>query len=369
MDQAQRLLFNSWPRLVGYPEQYPVFDEGTFDAFLEAQEGNANCYSRISWLSNTGEWLLNRIFLDLDGNVPLNGVTDVELVQKLRSDSSFRQEVLGDVVEDVRTVARVCREVSFPLIGVYTGKGVHLHVMTEQRVSPERELRTNQLWLEDECSLQTFDRQVLGDIKRLSRVPNCRRYDERVSTSTDLYAIPLSRNELENITADELVSWSTNPRQIEEPGESPPPLFVRDDYLPDAEKECVHDVEPVEIGEDGIDELTEKMEMWLEDVLQLPCLYERITTRNPAHPIRFNCAIMMFNVGMKPEDVVEIYSRLGWDDFDESITRRFAQQIYERGYADMSCATLQSKGLCVYERGEREDSCHAFGYSGGIQDW
>lgn len=369
MDDTQAFLFGRWPRLVGYPEQYPVFDEGSFDKFLEAQEGDANCYSRISWLSNTGDWLLDRVFLDLDGHVSEKGLTDVELVSKLRSDREFRQSVLGDVVDDVRQVAELCREVSFPLIGVYTGKGVHLHILTEERLSPKQELKTNQLWIEDEAGLKTVDRQVVGDIKRLSRVPNCRRYDEKVGTATDLYTVPLSLQEMDDITAKELVEWSNSPRQVEEPAESRPPMFTREEYLPDGPEKSELDVEPVEIGEDAMDGLTEKMELWLKDVLQLPCLYKRITTRNPAHPVRFNAAIMMFNVGMTPEDVVEVYSRLGWDDFDPKITRKFAEQIYDRGYADMSCASLQSKGLCVYERGEREEECDAFGYEGGRNDY
>lgn len=369
MDTAQSVLFDQFPRLVGNPNQFPVFDEGSFDEFLGANEGESNCYSRISWLSNTGEWLLDKVFFDLDGHVPESALTDVELVTKLQNDRDFRQDLLGEVVDDVRSVASLAVEESLPLVGVYTGKGVHLHVLTEPRRSPGRELRTNQLWISDVCDLDTFDHQVLGDIKRLCRVPNCRRYDTKVSTDTELFTIPLNRRELKDITAYELMKWSLTPKDIEEPGESRPPLFVREDYLPDGPSKKEFNVEPVDVGEKAIDELDEKMEEWLKDVLQLPCMYERIMTRNPAHPIRFNAAVMMFNVGMTPEDVVEVFSRLGWHDFDPQVTRTFANQIYEQGYADMSCATLQSKQLCLYEQGERSSECEAFGYKGGLQEY
>jgi len=368
MDDSQKLLFGEFPRLVGSPEQFPVFDEGSFDAFVEHSEGEANCYSRISWLANTGDWLLDRVFLDLDGHVS-EPLTDTEVVGKLRRDEEFRQSVLGDVVTDVRTIAEFAREQSFPVVGVYTGKGVHVHLLTEPRRNPEQELRTNQKWLVDECELETFDRQVLGDVKRLSRVPNCRRYDPKVSDSTSLFTVPLSLEEMSGITAKELVEWSKSPRQIEEPGESRPPLFTREEYLESYDPTDVRSVEPVDVGEQSYDELTEQIEEWLKEVLQLPCMYERIVTRNPAHPVRFNVAIMLFNVGMTPEDVVEVYSRLGWHDYDPSITRQFAKQIYESGYADMSCASIQEKGLCVFQRDERSDECDAFGYPGGQQEW
>lgn len=366
---VQDLLFGRFPRMVGNPEQFPVFDGGNFDEFVKANNGEANCYSRISWLSNTGDWMCDRVFLDLDGHVSENGLTDVELVSKLRSEDGFAEQVLSDVVDDVRSIADLAFEESFPVVGVYTGKGVHIHLLTEPRRFPSDELRTNQKWIDDVCSLKTADRQVFGDVKRLSRVPNCRRYDPKVGTSTDLFTVPLSRQEMRELTVDNLISWSKSPRQIEKPGGSRPPLFVRDEYLETYDSDDVVSAEPVEIGEDSYDELNSKMEEWLKDVLQLPCLYQRITTKNPAHPIRFNCAIMMFNVGMTPDDVVEIYGRLGWHDFDPSVTRKFAKQIYNRGYADMSCATIQSKGLCVFSQEDRQEECEAFGYPGGVSDW
>ena len=369
MDAAQEVLFGRFPRMVGNPEQFPVLDGGSFDAFVEANNGDANCYSRISWLANTGDWMTDRVFLDLDGHVSENGLTQIEFVSKLRSDSVFAEEVLGDVVEDVRKIAELAFEESVPLVGVYTGKGVHIHWLTEERRFPPDALKSNQKWLTDVCSLKTVDRQVFGDVKRLSRVPNCKRYDEKVGSATDLFTIPLSRSAMRDLTVDELLDWSASPRSFDKPGGSRPPLFVRDDYLVSHEPDDVVMEEPVEIGERGYDELDEKIELWLEDVLQLPCMYERITTKNPAHPVRMNCAVMMFNVGMTPEDVVEVFGRLGWHDFDPSVTRKFAKQIYRQGYADMSCATIQSKGLCVYDRHDRQDECDAFGYPGGNQDW
>ena len=371
MDETQELLFGRFPRLVGTPEQFPVFDEGSFDVFVDRASGKANCYSRISWLARTGEWMCDRIFFDLDGHLSEEGITDVELVSKLRTESVFREDVLGEVCEDARKIASLCQEVGFPVIGVYTGKGIHLHIFTEERKFPKRELRSNQKWIDDECSLSTSDRQVYGDVKRLCRVPNCRRYDERVSTATDLFCVPLSRVELEEITPEELVNWSLEPRVVREPAESRPPLFAREEYVRSSSSadDTTFQAGSVELAESTQSILTEQLEQWLKDVLNLPCMYEAIMTRNPPHKVRFNVAIMLFNVGMTPEDVVEVYSRLGWHDFDASITRKFATQIYEAGYADMSCASIQEQGLCVFKKGERSNECEAFGYPGGNQDW
>lgn len=362
MDKAQKILFDGFPRFVGNPNQFCVFDEKTFDLFVENNEGEANCYARISTLSRTGTPMLDRVFLDLDGEVH-EDMTEKEMVRQLREDSEFRASVLGAVCEDAQSVAELCREHSIPLVGVYTGKGIHLHAFYEERESPERELVSNTEWMIDEAGVSTFDRAVLGDVKRLCRVPNCRRFDGVLMSPTDLWTVPLSQRELESITPKKLAEWSREPRQIEKPGESRPPFFVRQDeeYEPSVEPEKV-EREPLGVAEA---ELNEKMEKWVADLLQLPCLYERIKTNNPAHSVRLASAIMMYNAGLERQDIVEVFSRFGWADFSPKKTRKFLKSIERKGYASMSCATLQSKGLCVFEQGSREEECDKFGYSGG----
>lgn len=361
MDEIQYELFGSFPRFVGHPEQYAVFDEGTFDLFLEHNEGQNNCYSRISRYGRDGSIMLDRVFLDLDGDGKTGGMTDTELVGQLRRDPSFRQSVLGEVVKDVQNVAELCHEESIPVIGVYTGKGVHLHILFEERRDPQEAYSSRQRWFVEECDLETFDEQVNGDMKRLSRVPNCRRYDDKLDTPTDLYTVPLSKQEMLNLTVDDLVTFSESPRQISVPGESRPPFLKAPEY--EGKSHVDVEVEQRETGE--IAETSEKLEAWLKDVLQLPCLYERMVTKNPAHYVRLNSAVLMFNVGMSVSEVTSVFSQLGWHDFDKKTTRKHLSQIKRRGYVSMSCAKLQSKGLCVFSQGEREEKCPHYGYKGG----
>lgn len=365
MDEIQYELFGEMPRFVANPSQWAVFDEGTFDEFVNRNEGGANCYSRISWYGRDGSIMLDKVFLDLDGEVP-KGLTDTELVGRLRRDRSFRNDVLGPVVDDARKVAELCVEESIPLIGVYTGKGIHLHALFEERREPQDAFTSRQEWFVGECDLSTFDGQVKGDLKRLCRVPNCRRYDDQLKSSIDMYTIPLSKQELLNITPLELVDWAKTQRYIPVPGESRPPFLQAPDYDTNSSYE-VEEVDQRETGE--LANVTEKLEAWLQDVLQLPCMYERIQTRNPAHYVRLNSAVLMFNVGMSVSEVVAVFSQLGWHDFDREVTRKYLKQIKRRGYVSMSCAKLQSKGLCVYPKGERQEQCPHYGYRGGEREY
>ena len=364
MDAIQTELFGKFPRFVANPSQWAVFGEGTFDMFLESNEGEANCYSRISRYGRDGSLMLDEVFLDLDGDVS-SGMTDTELVGQLRRSDSFRNNVLGPVVDDVRKIAQLCKEESIPVVGVYTGKGVHIHALFEERANPQEAYSSRQQWFVSECDLDTFDEQVNGDMKRLCRVPNCRRYDEKLDSSTDLWTVPLSRQEMLSLTALELVEWSKQKRMIPVPGESRPPFLQAPDY--GGQSYEVEEVEQMDKGE--IAPVNEKMEAWLKDVVQLPCMYERLQTRNPAHYVRLNSAVLMFNAGMSVSEVVSVFSQLGWHDFDRKVTRKHLKQIKRRGYVSMSCANLQSKGLCVYKRGERADECPHYGYSGGDREY
>ena len=363
MDAVQESLFGKFPRFVGNPNQFCVFDRASFDLFVDANNGSADCYSRISWIGQDGSLMLDKVFLDLDGNVPDSSFTDFELVEKLRSDASFRETVLGDVVDDVRSVVELASDESIPLIGVYTGKGVHLHLFFEPRRYPKKELVSQQSWIVDECNLKTFDQQVLGDVKRLCRVPNCLRYDSVLGRDTGLYTVPFTSNELGSITAEKLVRQSDSPRTIEMPGESRPPFFEKNTSSEITSEE----MEIREVGQTV--SVPDNLDAWLEDVVQMPCVYERLMSRNPAHYVRMQGAILLFNAGLSVEDVTMVYSQLNWADFDRKVTKKQLKHIYRKGYSSFSCGTMQEKGLCVYEQGTRESNCDVFGYSGGDMFW
>jgi hypothetical protein len=361
MDKSQRILFGDFPRFVANPMQWPALNEDMFDMFLDHNEGESQCYSRISWYSPDGSLMLDRVFLDLDGNKP-EDMTDTEMIDSMRSNPSVAEQILGEVVEDSRSIAKLCREESIPVVGVYTGKGMHIHALFEVRKDPRRELRSLQNWMVDKADLKTFDSQVRGDVKRLCRVPNCRRYDDRLDSPIDMWTVPLDVNELSNLTIDKLLEWSRNPRQIDVPGESRPPFIEAAGYT-NSRSYNINKVEQREVGQ--MADTTDKLEKWLQDVLQLPCMYNRIMTRNPAHYVRLNSAVMMFNAGLSVDEVLSVFTQLNWRDSDVETTRRHLTQIYMKGYSSMSCSTIQMKGLCVFDSGERKDRCDHYGYEGG----
>lgn len=374
---ANRELFGETPRHVGLvgPErgenrnQFLAFDRTNFRMFLDANYGEHNMYTRISYIGDEGGSILNEVFLDLDVDKP-DDTDDYasEIIPEMREDRMVADEVLGDVVEDARRAARYLEARDWPAIGVFSGLGIHVHALTEPAVQPDRELKTMTRKIDAEADLSTLDEKGArqGDYNRLCRIANCPRIGKD-GHPLGLYTIPLTRDELKDITPEELLKWSQEPRQIQIPRGDRPQMEIVEDFEDDSEGGVV-DVEVQEIGDVANGNMEEQFEEFLTDALKMPCMYERIMTRNPDHNVRLNCAVLLYNCGLTVTDVSEIFKRLGWFDYDPDITRDKLEHIYKNGYRSMSCQTVQEKGLCVYDREERED-CPTFGWRGGQNNW
>lgn len=368
MDAITELLFSPLPRYVANPSQWLVYDEPSFDMFKEANEGSANCYSRISWVEPDGEWWLDRVLLDLDSEMDIE-MTDAEMITELRANQQFAEELLGSVVDDARAIARLLAAESIPAVGVYTGKGIHIHILYERRKNPQVELQSQTDWIIDQADVQTADRQVTGDVKRLCRVPNCRRYDERLERPLDLWTVPVERRELRDITAQELVAYSESPRQIELPADSRPPYLTHPDYQPDENAAQTVRAEAVDMPAPALPDGNEEVQEWVQDIVRIPCLQELVVSANPPHKIRMALAIELLNVGLTVDEIVQTCSQLGWADWDPKVTRKQVKQIRDTGYDSFSCAQIQADGHCLWSYEERAEECDDYGYPGGIQTY
>jgi len=326
-------------------------------------------YTRISYIGDEGGSILDEVFLDLDVDKP-DDVEDyaAETIPEMRTDRMVADEVLGDVVEDARKAASYLEDQQWPAIGVFSGMGIHIHALTEPEVQPDRELKTMVKQIEDHANLKTLDEKGArqGDYNRLCRIANCPRI-AKDGHQLGLYTIPLTVEELKDITPEELLKWSTEPRQIQTPRGDRPQMEIIEEYETKSDSGVV-DTEVREVGDVDNEAFDGQFEAFLKDALKMPCMYERLMTRNPDNDVRLNCATLLFNCGLKVKDVAEIYKRLGWFDYDADITREKLEHIYSKGYRTMSCQSVQEKGLCVKERDERKD-CEHFGWKGGQCNW
>lgn len=379
MDRVQELLFGGFPRRVGTPAQHWVFNEAQFDLFTDTVEGTRNAYATVGRLPVTEDQTAysDKVLFDLDGDKSLfpEDAADDRRVAMMRDDPALAESVLGEVCEEAQRLARTSADDGIPVVGVFSGFGIHVHQLYENTAEPTVPMTTCSAKYIEELDLQTADWKVVGQAERICRVPNMPRTTHETGRHekvldgrhTGLWTVPLDGQDLRTITPMDLLSLSTEARPTEHldlPDERPQ-MPVWEEYRDGVTKDTEVPQRPVDTRTVALDD--EGLESILSDMLQMPCMVQRLTQPNPEHEVRMNCAVLLFNVGLNPQQVTDIYSRLGWVDFDRGTTRKHLESIYRSGYSDMSCQTLREKRLCV--KTEEPKDCHCFGWSGGQPEW
>ena len=87
---------------------------------------------------------------------------------------------------------------------------------------------------------------------------------------------------------------------------------------------------------------TSNPNLFLKNLLR-PCLYRHITSTHPGHEARAAVAIDLLHAGYNPEEIADMFSMLGWEDFERNLT--ISQIKSCRKYEPYSCSKLRSLSL------------------------
>lgn len=389
MDDVQDLLYGQAPRRVGTPNQHWVWAPGQVEMFIESINGRRNGYATVGWWDFEEMGMVSdKVLYDLDSpakaeehesgdwSVFDSDPPDDEVISRMREDPDLAEEILGQVCEDAQELAERSLNDNVPVVGVFSGFGIHIHQLYEPMLHPRTAMSTTAHRYIDRLEVQTPDRSILGQPERIARIPNVERIAGSVKNnmdvvdgrSTDLYTIPLSGSELLSVTPEWLLDESHSPREVGLSDVSErPEMRVWADYETGHEETADVPPRPLDPSETEIAEDAD-IRWLLERLIRMPCMVERLVDDpNPDHDVRVNATVMLLNVGLNPQTVVDLFERVGWIDFDRQRTREYVRGIYRSGYSDQNCQTLRSKGLCV--RSEDPESCSCFGWSGGECRW
>lgn len=373
MAQPREVLFGGWPRCVGATDdgmidQFFVHSKEEFEYFYSNVRSEKNTYSSICHFSSINghpqSWIsiLDKVVFDFDSPMKEaafpDDMPDGEKIEMMLCQPDMADEVLGDVVTEAQAVIEQSMNEDIPVYAVFSGMGIHVHQLYQEEKDPERKIATTARRYLDQLDLQTADLQIIGDTRRLLRVPNAQRIDEKGPTG--FWTIPLKPEEVIESDASDLLEMATMPRNIEfEEPEERPEMQIYADYTRDSGEALeTRELDDTHSRLDG-----EEVDWLLNRQIKLPCMVERVKQRNPDHRIRLNFAVMLFNLGYSPDEVCEIIKRLRWKDFNEEMTMKYLRQIYSKKYSDHSCDTLMSKGYCVYP--DDPDQCPTKGWKGG----
>lgn len=392
MTPSQELLFGQAPRRVGTPNQHWVFAPGQVERFVDWVNGEANAYATMGWWDFEAiearddrpdhvPMIVDKVLYDLDSPAKaeehepgrwqiFEGPTaeeppDDEVIERMRADPDLADAILGDVCEDARKLARRSRNDNVPVVGVFSGFGIHIHQLFQPAYDPSTAMATTAYRYIDRAEVFTPDEAILGQPERICRIPNCERvYDGR---GCGLYTIPLTGAELTSVDVEWLLDASASPRTIDVPAAAErPEMRVWPDY--ETGHEETSDVPPRPLDADS-DIGSDADVRWLvENLISMPCLVDRLLDDpNPDHDVRVYATILLLNVGLTPQTIINLYSQIRWIDWDREETTKQVNSIYNNGYSDPSCKTLRQKGLCVHS--EEPEECPTFGWSGGQCEW
>lgn len=385
LGNTQELLFGAMPRRVGTPAQGWVWSQDQLELFVAGVNGRRNAYSTVGWMSSDGSAMCDKVLYDLDSpaksdqpgerwSIYVDDPADDVVLSEMREDSKLAEDILGKPVAEARRLAQRSREEGVPVVGVFSGLGVHVHQLYRAESEPSVKMATTAHRYIDRLGLDTADHEIIGEPERICRVPNCERVagtiaDNRVvdGRRTGTYTVPLNGAEMLDMTVRGLLDKSTSPRpQVAHDASERPEMRLWPDY--ETGHETTSEVPPRPVNPEGIDVYhDEDFRALMEDLLKMPCMAQRLLDDpNPDHKIRANATVLLLNVGLEPSDVVDLFESVGWVDWDRDETVKQVRSVHRNGYSDMSCKSLRQQGYCVQDEPEE---CSCYGWRDGRPEW
>lgn len=318
LDNITRILFSSYPREVGKKRNIVKTIED-FEKEIDLFNGVDEVFTNVNPIDGS----INKIFIDFDG------VNSLVQAQKVYSYAIQK---------------------NIPCIPVASGvKGIHLYLLFKPLKNVDHDINKNKLILYKATvsillkALETFndsvDTHIIGDLRRLCRVPNTLR-----PPSNNSYCTYLPPKTFTEMSPNDLY------RHIKRPHAYPTEDYNANSYRPTFEKHIDPNIDKF-IPKNNITTNQTTHHQYVEDyhlkMLLRECVYRFITVEEPRHFVRVAAAAELKNVGFSDVDILNFFRKLKWVDFDEVTC---AYQISTCKPYPYRKKTLKNLGIC-YECG------------------
>jgi len=371
---AYRIIHYGYPHTVaagdnGGLSQHFVHSSSEAVTYFDHNKQDKNLYFNIARFRSDMRPITGNVAFDFDS--PMKeaafeaGKNDREKIQEMRDDDDLARTVLGQVWDDAQTLVKWCWKNDVPVVSVFSGLGVHCHVLFQEQVNPKEEKTTTSQYLIDRLELDTYDAKIIPDTKRVLRIPNSKRIDNGIDCLT--FCIPMTEKEVLNNSLVDMLERCKKPKSISVPDrykpENRPQLQVYEDVDVDVETAGAVEVHEME-------DVPKNIEYIVREMIPLPCVRERFLSANPDHMIRFSGCVHLYQAGFTPAEVRKIIRKIGWIDYDSGITKKMTDNIWKNNYSELPCSRLRTLGLCVYGMGEEEyegqpTNCDTYNYTSG----
>ena len=321
------LNFNKMPRFVGNPKQSMIRSQRELNEFIHANNGINTCFTSVySFNEEATHVLVDKIFLDLDS-----------------------EKKPHNALYDAQELSTYCfEEYEIPAYIVYSGsKGYHGYVpfapewMTvEDGVDAIRAVQTN---LVNEARLRTADPKIVGDIRRLCRIP-ITKHVNRFGQVNGRYCMPLDFNMLYEMSHDEIVRRSYAPEKIGWYYTTGLPTITEfiGMFGIDTEVELIQVFAGREVSYRNYDD------KFVVGLFPQMCIHNDLLSRNPRAITRFYVVVFLKEVlGWGINSIIEFFDGLRMIDFDIAKTTYHVNYIYQKYVKVPACKKLRLEGVCV----------------------
>jgi len=320
LDTTTQMLFSPFDREVANPKRWRIHNKGDFIKFIDQNNGVADCYSSIYPSDST----IDKVYFDLDSP----------------------DGVVGSVGEARKLYVWLLAE-GFNVVPIITGKkGFHFYLLLKpkQYDDAKKLLTSATLSILSRCfgysengviKTTMVDPHVIGDIRRISRVPNTLRPPENLTWCTFL------PDDWVKMSTAELVSHMKSPVTYNYDLDG---VFPTLEDFPDPPAEIIK----WKTFEGAESARPIKDNRFLKNLLR-PCLYRHMMSDHPGHAVRVASTVDLLQF-FEPTKVLEMYRVLGWTDWDPDETLK---QIHScRHLKPYGCKKLRQLGiprLCCVE--------------------
>ena len=314
LDTITQMLFSPFDREVANPKRWKIDSKGEFTRFIENNSGRSDCYTSIY----ATDGIVDKIYFDIDDPKGVVGCRD----------------------EAERLYSWLVME-GYNVIPVLSGKkGFNFYLL----LKPMNYENSKELLTKATCSIlceafgydtetgeiktENVDTHPIGDIRRISRIPNTLRPPENLTWCTFL------PEDWVKMSTAELVSHMKSPRTYD---------YDLDGVFPTLES---FDDPPANIMKRKIIESVEparpmKGNIFLKNLLR-PCLYRHMMSDHPGHAVRVATTVDLLGF-FEPRKILEMYRALNWSDWDPELTM---EQIHScRNLKPYGCKKLRQLGI------------------------
>lgn len=272
----------------GSGNQYKVYNEKEVKNFLNTHNGLDNCGISITTFI---EGIPHLLYLPFD----------------------FDSTNLRDAWLDAKKLYNFMVQQDYDVMLNFSGsKGFHVLVKVVPKSYTKNQIRYMQEFMKRYLKLDTSDENIIGDVRRLIRIPETHHASGNICET-----IAYNKGKLLNINKFTTVD---TPRRLKNPPAKTAELKVKHKFP------CV-------------EKYIKDKDYWIK--------HHPRNSYEPSHRIRFAWAVLRIADKKTDDEIVEEAKSFGWWDYDEYKLRYQLGQIRGQGYINPSCETLKADGYCT----------------------